>query len=253
MFNGIVDINSYIDCIKSNTFKELENYSNDFQELHKDDVFHQWSRQFEYPYVFNQIAANIPNNASILDAGSGITFFPYFLKSKFADANIQCCDYEYSLIDVYDMINSQKNDKVTYNSVDLRELENGSYDIIYCVSVLEHTDNYEQILQNFHELLTDNGFLILTFDISLDGKNQIPLSKSKEILLTINKYFDSVYKVRTLDIINSDKMVTTKYVKDKNLAEMPWKFTLKDKLLLNKIPYLTFYCGTFQSRQKIKC
>jgi len=44
------------------------------------DPLHQWSRQWEYPYAWERVASLARGQRErlrVLDAGSGITFFPY--------------------------------------------------------------------------------------------------------------------------------------------------------------------------------
>ena len=50
------------------------------------------------------------------------------------------------------------------------DMPNESLDVICCISVLEHTDNYGEIVREFARVLKRGGLLVLTFDLSLDGK-----------------------------------------------------------------------------------
>lgn len=244
MNNGIITKQDYEREIHSTIFHCQECYSDKFQNLYNDDVFHQWSRQFEYPYVFRALENRITQFSHVLDAGSGLTFFPFYLKYKYPNVNIHCCDLDVALADMYDNINLKINEKVTFYNSDLRELETWFYDCIYCISVLEHTDNYEQILKNFHNLLLDDGLLVLTFDVSLDDTAAIPLAKLDSLLELISNYFVNVHDTQILDY---NQFVTTKYINENNYGIMPWKYSFKDKFMRkNKIPNLTFYCGVYR-------
>ena len=98
---GFIQIKDYYELWKDNFFLEMEKFSNEFITKNSDnlnyysqkwviDPFHQWARQWEYPFVYNQIqryVSELPNNLknyelNILDAGSGITFFPFFIDSS---------------------------------------------------------------------------------------------------------------------------------------------------------------------------
>ena len=59
----------------------------------------QWSRRWEYPYAAQRLAelAELAEAAggrdlTILDAGSGATFFPHYLCEQMPAAHIICCD-----------------------------------------------------------------------------------------------------------------------------------------------------------------
>jgi hypothetical protein len=94
--SGVIPRDNYLRFVGSCLFRQMEDYSDTFLEknaffLNKYkkkwifDPFHQWSRQWEYPYVFLKIknySTRSKSKLNILDAGSGITFFPYYINSK---------------------------------------------------------------------------------------------------------------------------------------------------------------------------
>ena len=113
---GIPKIEDYENLIKSDLFLEMEAFSNAFltrNNRHLEgyskkwipDSLHNWSRQWEYPFTYSKIASHnsthVDEALNILDAGSGITFFPYFLKLSFPHSSIYCCDYDASLESAY--------------------------------------------------------------------------------------------------------------------------------------------------------
>src|SRR5688572_3845924 len=53
------------------------------------DALGHFSRQWEYPYVWTNLA-QLGDGARILDVGSGITFFPFMLAA--AGFHVECCD-----------------------------------------------------------------------------------------------------------------------------------------------------------------
>src|SRR3954470_22856027 len=58
-----------------------------YGKLWAKDTFRLWSRRWEYPYVAQQVIefAGAQTNYQpirVLDAGSGVTYFPYFLRSE---------------------------------------------------------------------------------------------------------------------------------------------------------------------------
>jgi 2-polyprenyl-3-methyl-5-hydroxy-6-metoxy-1,4-benzoquinol methylase len=248
----------------------MELFSNQFLEENKStlaeysrkwviDPLHQWSRQYEYPFVYSHIKNHVNNQKEgklrILDAGSGVTFFPYYISSLSKSIEVDCCDYDISLGRIFSEINRVSNSSVNFFPADVRHLgfKNHTYDIIYCISVLEHTINYATILQQFKRILRIEGLLIVTFDISLDGLDDIPQEKAPDLVDKLEEYFhctEYFESKKALELLNSDKMLTTRYIKqlDKNL--LPWKYSrseaLKDilKFRMPKAPFrdLTCFC-----------
>ena len=64
---------------------------------------------------------------------------------------------------------------VEFVGADLRKLPQpgNHFDIIYCLSVLEHTRGYPEILLELRRVLRPGGTLVVTFDLSLDGDSDI--------------------------------------------------------------------------------
>lgn len=234
----------------SNIFQSMKNYSNGYLLNNKNslkeyrwikDAFNQWSRIYEYPYCFEILKENISDGGQVLDAGSGVTFFPFFLSSKYKITCIDQDDYEH----IYNEINKKQKTTVNFMKTNLQNIPypDDSFDAIYSISVLEHTENYDAILKEFYRLLKPNGLLIITFDISLDN-NEWGLNRDAAILLieNIRKYFDFKYKsVDLYDDLKNNDLYTTKYVqKYKSQNLLPWskpttKSIIKNLLLRRKI------------------
>jgi ubiquinone/menaquinone biosynthesis C-methylase UbiE len=239
MKQGIVKISEYNLALERETFKELENYSNEFISLQErlfpefskrwvKDSFHQWSRQYEYPFVAEAIQQHCRENIRILDAGSGITFFPYYLKEKYSDAQIECCDYDPKLKTQFDRVNKDKRTGVNYFTADIKNIErpDGHYSSIYCISVLEHTDDYKAVIKELSRITKPGGHLILTFDISIDGSADIPLEKGVQLLKCLDKYYiqeGGTFDLKREDIENSDTL-TTNYIWDLDRKLLPWRY-----------------------------
>lgn len=265
---GIPLKNDYKKIISSNSFKEMEKFSEVFilrnkKELQEyiykwvEDPLHQWSRQWEYPYVFSKIINTVENNnvkTNILDAGSGVTFFPYFLKNKINNSSIFCCDNDKSLDSIYQKINDKTKDTLKFSNTDLRDLnfENESFDIIYCISVIEHIKNYERVVEELYRVLKLGGSLIVTFDISTDGLHDISIEKASELLSYFNKIFKDDY-TKIIDLkseVKASEIFTTITARDLNGKLLPWKrFSLdrvksfiRNKKFSSFPPSLTVFC-----------
>ena len=66
------------------------------------------------------------------------------------------------------------------------------YDVVVCISSLEHIKNYKKAITTMYNSLKPGGFLFITFDISRNGKK--------------NKFLSN-YKLTPLDYLNSFKEV----------------------------------------------
>ena len=88
------------------------------------DPLHHWSRQWEYPFVHEKIRTFASKNPdfSMLDAGCGFTFFPFYLASKFEQAKIDCCDNNRVLAKVFHQRNRMNCSDVRFSIADLKSL-----------------------------------------------------------------------------------------------------------------------------------
>ena len=271
LYSGLPKISDYQRLLQSELFRSMEDFSGSFLQSQSEhlkryqgkwvaDPLHQWSRQWEYPFVFSRISeyAGRQGEVHILDAGSGVTFFPYFLSSRFSNSVVSCCDYDFSLGEPYSRLNRSLPGQVQFVPGDLRSLpfQNNVFDIVYCVSVLEHTDAYHTIVPEFKRVLKEGGMLIVTFDISVDGEADIPPEKAEELLETLYRHFPRSKKVAYRNMrekVHVGDLVTTHFIRKTNPSLLPWKYPLLTaiKPLLNlRLPKslyrnLTFYCESF--------
>lgn len=277
--SGIPTIGEYQALIKSDLFIKMETFSNDFIKANElintkynkkwiGDPLHTWSRQWEYPFTYTRILKHINylngenKTYNILDAGSGITFFPYFINSNIKSVNIFCCDFDPSLEKVFSVVNKNYPKKIDFNLEDLNKLsfKDKTFDIIYCISVMEHMNDFESVIKEFKRLLKANGILILTFDISIDGVADIPPSKAEKLLLLLSEYFYLEENIQSKSIkykLKSPNILTTRYIKKYNKSLLPWKHpflsVLKSSILKFRLPKgsfknLTIFCGTYKHR-----
>lgn len=112
-------------------------------------------RPVEYSFVFKQLVKYCPQ--TILDVGTGITSLPQLMRTcgfmVTAIDNVK--DYwpdgmfnrHYYIIDD-DILNSKLEQK---------------FDLITCISTLEHIVNFEKAINTMFDLLTPNGKIVLSF------------------------------------------------------------------------------------------
>jgi SAM-dependent methyltransferase len=200
------------------------------------DAFRQWSRLCEYPYCYEEITQKVPPSSTVLDAGSGLTFFPFLMSAMY---QVTCAD-----VDDYGQIFAQMNAAQRTNVAFVRaEISNipcptATFDCIYCISVLEHTANRREILKEFRRLLKPNGVLVFTFDVSLNSNSLgISTADAEDLLNTARSYFDIPYETRDLlEELRRKDCYTTRYVAERLPYDLlPWPrptmvSTIKDLL-----------------------
>lgn len=269
---GIPRIEDYKKLIQTSFFRDMETYSNAFlqenmflQDHYKwvKDPLHQWSRQWEYPYVYRSVMEylntrrTLHSPVKLLDAGSGVTFFPYYLASTIRNLDITCCDSDGALASLFDRVNqsARVEGEVKFAKADLHALpfKDGSVDVVYCISVLEHTRRYSRILDDFLRILRPGGCLVLTFDIGLDGVSDIAPESARVLLDEIDRKFACVHDGRDIEI-NAAGSLTSRYVTQIDSRLAPWQFPrlslVKATLRAKRIPTslgknLTVYCNAF--------
>lgn len=278
LLDGIPIKQDYLSLIKSDEFNKMKAFSVQFLLSNEGnlgryakqwvkDPFSQWSRQWEYPFVFSRIKSLCLKNktARILDAGSGVTFFPYYIKSCFPSTAINCADNDRNLEKVYRKINNQSIQKVEFRRTDLKKLpyKDDWFDVVYCVSVLEHTKDYGVIIEEFHRILKPGGSLFVTFDLSLDGSRDVTIKMGTALLELLTQKFataentkhDLNYQVDKPDIF------TTLSANEINTSLLPWKlpsflYQIKSLILgrgfIHWPPLLTIYCASFAKHLKLK-
>jgi SAM-dependent methyltransferase len=226
---------------KSNEYSELSTYSQSYLANNREnlatyrwikDSFNQWSRIYEYPYCYEKIAEFAKSDVRILDAGCGVTFFPFFLNQRFT---ITCVDQD-DYVSMFKAINKKQNTSVEFIRSSLNSLPfpDNSFDVLYCISVLEHTDNYNKILDEFKRVLKPGGLLVVTFDIALNKNDWgLAIPAARALIQQVNGLFELSYSVQDFDRdISEQTRYSTAYA-EKNMAKelLPWPpLTLKNAI-----------------------
>jgi ubiquinone/menaquinone biosynthesis C-methylase UbiE len=265
---GIPTERNYEIFLRSKEFYDIEEFSNRFLSQFEADLryyarkwvkdpLHNWSRQWEYPFVLSRLQSNMKMDEAVrvLDAGSGVTFFPYYLKNKNNFLDINCCDSDESLENIFKKINNQSQNKIDFSCSDLKKtiFKDNFFDVVYCISVLEHTQNYIEIIDEFYRIIKPGGKLIITFDVSIDEKFDINLEEGERFLEVLTKKFDNE-EYLPIDL-HSQVLVTdiftTLIAEKKDVKLLPWKrpsiaSTIKSILIGNAIgnwpPLFTVFC-----------
>ncbi|MGB0522597.1 MAG: class I SAM-dependent methyltransferase [Flammeovirgaceae bacterium] len=259
MHNGIPSKTLVLETIETQTFREQKQFNDQFllendqaltyyKEKWVKNPLWQWSRMYEYPFVEEAIHQHLVGKAdvSLLDAGSGVTFLPYKLAQHHVIGEIHCLDYDENLLEIYEKI---RHPKISFQHGFLDQLpyQADHFDIVYCISVLEHTDNYDQILREFMRVLKDQGLLVITFDIGLRMGHRLNVEQSKKLLAMIQKHVNhSEAEFQAIDLGIKNAWTTQDGRKlDKQLLPIPKRRLVKKikNFLKGKkgFPDMTFY------------
>lgn len=238
---GIPSIAEYEQLLRSPGFASVEQYSDSFLATHRSavrpysrkwvsDPLHQWSRQWEYPFALSRISADLAHQSSeepvrILDAGSGVTFLPFLLAETFPNATVYCCDWDASLAPIFAAINQDGPSRVEFVAADLHELpfESAEFDLIYSISVLEHTDRYPAIVDEFHRVLKPGQRLVLTFD--LPARPEAGADDIKDLLSALATRFHGGEQDPLREWASGDRL-TTSYAAGLDRRLLPWRHPL---------------------------
>lgn len=199
------------------------------------DPFKLWSRRWEYPYVAQKLIDFGQNRGpmKVLDAGSGVTYFPYYVIDHLPQTQFIACDYDDSYAKMFTEINAARNtQQVQFLEAALQALplEASSLDAICCISVLEHTDNYGEIVNEFARVIKPGGLFVLTFDLSLDGKFTLPKPLAEELLRMISNHFrfgDDFDPAAVLAQMHNPGVLNTDYVRQTEPGLLPWTMPVR--------------------------
>lgn len=268
---GVVTIPDYEPTVTGPLYHEMEAFSDKWRAAHRrtlvpyarqwvSDPLRQGTRRWEYPFVFSRLDPICQNADTfrVLDAGSGVTFFPYFMASKWPGSQITCCDANASFRPLFDAINGGTSAKVQFDAADLRKLpyETGTFDAVTCVSVLEHTTAYRDIVEEFARVLSPEGVAIITFDICLDGQSEISPDGAADLLEAISAVFPKGDAVDLQPLSRPEALATTDYFRRTNPSRLPWRRpdlkTIVSHLRWRRWPRRRFvslaFCGLMRHR-----
>jgi hypothetical protein len=95
--------------------------------------------------------------------------------------------------------------------------------------VLEHTNNYGEIVREFARVTKTGGLLVLTFDLSLDGKFELRKDVAADLLNKVSEWFDlgGVNTSAELDRMEKQsEILSTDHVKRTEPDLLRWRFPL---------------------------
>lgn len=242
--SGMVRLDDAVPFFRGDLHREMREFDDAFTDTYGKATrsatrkwvpvpMRQWSRRWEYPYVSQRLIDAFPADAHLefLDAGSGLTFFPYWLRRHLPNARITCVDYDEKYGPAFGRMMQMSGDsQVVFAQAALQALplSDAVFDAVYCVSVLEHTGDYGAVLDEMHRVMKPGGFLVLTFDISLDGRTEISPREVHDLLRAVEKRFQIEEAFRIDDemraLAEPGELLTTDHARDHEPEMLPWKW-----------------------------
>lgn len=242
-----------LDALMATPFwKHVKQFNQDFITRHEDnlggygfrwgeDPMGLWSRRWEYPWCVRQTLAYARDlgrdDLTIVDAGSGVTFFPYLLCEHLPSTKVIASDFEAKYGPMYDKVNeTESHDRVSFVQSALQNMpfKDGELDVLTCISVLEHTGDYVRCVEEIARVVKPGGLLVLTFDLSLDPKFpkfELSPASAKTMFAALDEHFeasaDSLWQQASVAYDSKGKdLLSTPEMKQRSPQHLPWKYPL---------------------------
>lgn len=182
--------------------KKKEFRSKEYEKKWPDEALKNWSRIWEYPYVYNGIKESIKKIDSeeikILDFGSGVSFFTFLISDL---------GYNTTALDIDPMVEAdfkkaiqafqkEKNINFILSNDNIIPVKDNHFDLIYSVSVIEHIPDPISALIEIQRVLKKGGFLVLTIDLCLNGKDAIQPSDFDKLIDMLESSFEFYFPYR---------------------------------------------------------
>jgi SAM-dependent methyltransferase len=124
-------------------------------EWSRRDQRHINERPIEYPFALTSLSDLCPS--SVLDVGTGTTAWPQLLAN---------CGYNVTAIDEGDSYwgrrPSNRHHYVLHDDITNPTIE-GKFDVVTCLSVIEHIQDHEAAVRGLRSLLSSGGHAVLSF------------------------------------------------------------------------------------------
>ena len=205
------------------------------------------------------VLARRSGSLRMLDAGSGLTFFPHWLAHRHPGVRVECADRDQQVEAASVALRRPAQGTVSYSTQDLASLSypGESFALISCVSVLEHTRKRDRIIREFARVLEPGGAVVLTFDVSLDGRWEIPRSEAARLLQNLREHLRPANDYESLlGDFDATGMLTTDWARDHDSSLLPWKyphpvdmvrrFPNVIEMLKPRFKSLTCFCGVWR-------
>ena len=272
--SGIPCVSEYQELDNEPEFTRLLDYSRRFRaEVEARDIFSrlysikwvndpflQWSRRWEYVYVLQRLDdwwKHKPYGLDIADAGSGFTFFPFYLQRQRPNVRICCIDADPTAGRAIDEAVRVLGNGPSFSLENLEKLNrvSESLDAVFSVSVIEHTENPEQVIKEIHRVLRPGGMFVCTFDVSFEVGSPMHVKQVEQLVNRLRDLFDRQgdEDINITESAESSNRVTTSWISRAYPDRLPWRNprlvwlydALRGRFRSSLYRPMTFYCGTF--------
>lgn len=221
--SGLISLDGFASVSYAGLFAELERAQSAFLARDEEfrspqhpwarDLLHEFSRCWEYPYAIAQLLSRRPaaNAPSVLDFGSGVTFFPFVLAGE--GWNVTCVDNDpFAVRDVTvaaHVFGVAQRVRASQNDGSTVPLGAASVDAAYSISVLEHVSDPLAVIGEIARVLRPDGTFVLTMDVDLKGDGAIVPDMFDALIRELDRWFvrtlaeRTVHPRRVLDTFNS--------------------------------------------------
>ena len=243
--SGVPARDEYLGIESDPTYRELLEFSRKFErDCHVgsrsvrdygskwvQDPFLQWSRRWEYLYVAQRLAAWLAGRkrpATVVDAGSGFTFFPFYLLQAHPDLVVDCYDNDPIAGQALAHATSVLGTGPGFHIEDLESLsgEEGTIDAVYSVSVIEHTKNPRKVVDEINRVLKPGGLFVCTFDVSFEKRSPMHVRHVEKLVDHIVEVFDLSPDWQPIDFASlpaDNSIVATSWDSDAVRSALPWR------------------------------
>jgi len=273
--SGIPTIAEYQELESEPFYRELLKQSRRFEETCQSDSgsaqsygrkwvqdpFLQWSRRWEYVYTAQRLldwATTRPTPATIVDAGSGFTFFPFYLLQSNPGLNIECYDNDPTAGQALRAAGDVLGTSPGFRQEDLENLQqdDASVDAVYSVSVIEHTRHPQKVIDEVYRILKPGGLFVCTFDVSFESRSLMHRSRVGKLVEHVAGLFEVSEDWQDIDFDGLESnagIVTTGWTAATGAAALPWRQPvlvwcydlLRGRPRATLYRPMTFCCGTF--------
>jgi SAM-dependent methyltransferase len=198
-------------------------------------------RTWHVKKALKKTASSLPENATVLDAGSGFGQYTWRMSSRHKNWNIKAVDINKEDIDECNKFFSRtgRADRVRFETGDLTFFdEKDVYDFILTVDVMEHIEKDNLVFSNFYNSLKSNGILMISTPSDQGGSDV----HNHEDHSFIDEHVRDGYGIDEIEhkLINAGfRKVDTKYTY--GLAGgISWKLSMKYPVKMVNKSYLLF-------------
>ena len=155
-----------MDGLRSPTFRSFMSRVNGFAQEHGLRVHTDWSKVWEYPWIWQYLSSLHFPDLRILDIGSEISPMPWFLASL--GAEVWMTETDPAHLAKWEELKEAHDLAIHWDLISGPEglpMADETFDVVTSFSVIEHIEDKESALDEAVRVLKPKGLFCLTFDI----------------------------------------------------------------------------------------